>query len=190
MRCAYPDCNGFIAPTERAPYMEYCMDLKNKAYEYELDSLVDYDTELLEMRKLCEWSYNQPIPTNLQSVNWRKKPVHMLRCAFCQRANHTHHTCSFKMSEEEIPPPKDSSDRICYHYNAGEACPQGEDCPLEHKCMLCKSATNKHQVFRCKKILHMVAKKRGNNFSSKKQRGRGRGKGRGRGGKPKPAKAD
>ena len=171
--------------------MEYCMDLKLKAYEYELESLVDYDTELLEMRKMLEWSFDQPIPANLQSVNWRKKLQANMRCAFCQRTGHSHHVCAFKASEEEIPPPKDSSERICFHYNAGQTCPQGDDCPLEHKCMLCKSTVNKHQVFRCRTITHKLAsKKKGSNFTGNKQRGRGRGKGKGRGGKPKPAKAE
>ena len=95
LRCGYPDCAGFITPAERGPFMEYCMDLKLKAYEYELESLVDYDTELLEMRKMLEWSFDQPIPANLQSVNWRKKQQANMRCAFCQRTGHSHHVCAF-----------------------------------------------------------------------------------------------
>jgi len=189
LRCGYPDCQGFIPPSERGGFMEYCHDLKSKCYEYELESLVDYDTEVLELRKNMDWTFDESMPTHMSSVNWRKKAVHRLRCLFCQRGNHTLHTCSFKASEDEIPPPKDITDNICTFYNAGEACPDGDECKMEHRCILCKSTTSKHPVFRCAKLKKKQGnnggnnhnRHRGNNNNYNNKRGGGRGGGRGKG---------
>jgi len=181
LRCGYPDCAGFIPSHERGPFMEYCVDLKLKAYEYELESLLDYDTELMEMRKMVEWSFDQTVPPNLQSVNWRKKPTALLRCCFCQRLNHTHHTCAFKASEEELPPPKGGANNVCTHYNAALPCPDGEQCKMQHICVLCNTPNAKHQVFRCPKLQRKLQHSNNNKtYKSNARKGRGGGGGRGK----------
>ena len=194
LRCGYPDCQGFIPPNERGGFMEYCHDLKIKCYEYELESLVDYDTEVMELRKSMVWTFDESMPAHMTTVNWRKKAVHRLRCLFCQRGKHTLHTCSFKASEDEIPAPRDDTDNICTFYNAGTSCPDGDNCKMEHRCILCKSSTHAHPVFKCNKLKGKFNSGQGNRNNNNRNRGnnhnnkRGGGRGGGRGkGKKKPA---